>query len=288
MQNRNKVLMIIVAVLLCLTLISTSMLSGVFAKYVTEDGHGFKAIRLKAFGISLTVDPSALANAGATVGDPVKTDEEISVLVENLQLVPGYILDDALHISVTGTPRVNAELKITCEIINPYENEENYFPQSTSGVADTYFMPLGFTYSTNPDPDISLPAPANLHYIAYPWHNRTANGADEADATKTDDGIEEMIIRNLAASDAINATYARTSAYEDANNNRFCTKSFTAGTKISGSIESFYIGFVWPKVCSKTGLSSLTAENVDLMSTWAAENVEDGITIKFTFHIEQQ
>ena len=275
MQNRNKVLMIIVAVLLCLTLISTSMLSGVFAKYSTENGHKFNAIRLKAFGITLTVDPSALANVGATVGDPVKTDEEISVLVENLQLVPGYILDDALHISVTGTPRVNAELKITCEIISPYENEKNYFPQSTSGVAATYFMPIGFTYSTNPNPDITLPEPKSLHYISYPWHKKTA------------DEVEEIVIRNLALPTAIDATYETTSEYVDSDNNRFCTKSFTKGTKISGSIESFYIGFDWPKECYKTG-ASLAKENVDLMSTWAANNVTEGITVKFTFHIEQQ
>lgn len=285
MQNRNKVLMIIVAILLCLTLISTSMLSGVFAKYVIEDGHGFKAIRLKAFGISLTLDPSALENAGATVSTSNGADKEVSILIDNLQLVPGDILDDALHISVAGTPRVNAKFTLTCEINNPFEDPNNYFPQSTSGVADTYFMPLGFTYSTSPNPDISLPAPADLTYIAYPWHNRTANGADEDDASKTDDGIEEMIIGNLASE--IGAIYSRDANFEDSNDNRFCTKSFTAGTAITGSITNFYIGFVWPKECNKTGLTSLTKENVDLMSTWAAEKGE-GITIKFTFHIEQE
>ena len=75
------------------------MLSGVFAKYVSQDNVGYQ-IKLKKFGITLTLDPSALENAGATVTTPVDTNKEVSILIDNLQLVPGDILDDALRIKV--------------------------------------------------------------------------------------------------------------------------------------------------------------------------------------------
>ena len=54
MRKRNKILMIIVSVLLCLTLISFCCLSNIFAKYTTQKDRKF-VMNLQKYGITLEV-----------------------------------------------------------------------------------------------------------------------------------------------------------------------------------------------------------------------------------------
>ena len=55
MQKRNKILMIIVSTLLCLTLISSNILSGIYAKYATKSERIFSDISLKQFGVTVNM-----------------------------------------------------------------------------------------------------------------------------------------------------------------------------------------------------------------------------------------
>ena len=115
MHKRDKVLMIIVSILLCLTLISTSMLSWVFAKYASEDGNGYK-IKLKKFGADVTVEVMTdNLPEGATYQNTTPTsvaNKSISYTISGLKMGPDDTLSEIIHFNFSGTANVYCQLKI--------------------------------------------------------------------------------------------------------------------------------------------------------------------------------
>jgi hypothetical protein len=118
MRKVNKILMATVSILLCLVLISTSVVSGIFAKFAINN-KGSAIASLKAFGatLTMTVDETKLKKAGATV----KTDEDKqnvtkSVTITGLKMAPGVELDKIINIELTGTPTVNCRFKLDIDL----------------------------------------------------------------------------------------------------------------------------------------------------------------------------
>lgn len=61
MQKLNKTMMRIISALLCLVLLSTSILSGIFAKYVVQKSADFGSIAFKKWGITVTANSNLAA-----------------------------------------------------------------------------------------------------------------------------------------------------------------------------------------------------------------------------------
>lgn len=61
MQKLNKTMMRIIAALLCLVLLSTSILSGIFAKYVVQKSADFGSVAFKKWGITVTANSNLAA-----------------------------------------------------------------------------------------------------------------------------------------------------------------------------------------------------------------------------------
>lgn len=148
MKKTNRVIMVIVAVLLTLVLLSTSLVSGIFAKYVVSKD-ATTVVSFKRFGIQLnivkgedfatgmTMDPdtSVLANAG-----------EASVTVTGVQLAPGDILDEIVRFEVSvvsgSKVSVNTKIKVKAELVSA----TNLAGSSTD---TNWYLPIEFTATKN-------------------------------------------------------------------------------------------------------------------------------------------
>ena len=290
MKNRkkaNKILMITVSILLCLVLISSCMLSGIYAKYTVSQAAGVGVATIKPFGveISMTIDDAKLAAVGATV-EIEEGYASYTVTITNLQMVPGDALYDALKVSVTGTPSVPVEFKMACSVdyawqkVNGKTDGTYVVPADISKyTSDTYLMPLGFTIhldgecKTNDGNDKSVDvAEDNVTDICRPWHN------------KTPDEIEDAIIRN-AANKIFNAGFKTTDLAPVENGCSYYAKSYVAGTEITGNVKKgFYLGVRWPLTFSKQ-LNSKTLD-YDKIATHLSEQAAP-ITITYTFSLTQ-
>ena len=98
MRRANKILMATVAILLCLVLITTSVLSGVFAKFAIKK-NTTTTIKLEKFGVTLALNTTT-GLEGKIVGESsaqVNDGESITVTVSNAKIGPGdfyYIFFD--------------------------------------------------------------------------------------------------------------------------------------------------------------------------------------------------
>jgi hypothetical protein len=127
MRKVNKILMATVSILLCLVLISTSVVSGIFAKFAINN-KGKATASLKAFGVTLdmTVAEQKLKDAGATVVT-AEDDESItkSVTITGLKMAPGESIMDAVKINISGTAGVRLKVVIEPKVLydrSAYEN----------------------------------------------------------------------------------------------------------------------------------------------------------------------
>ncbi len=265
MRRANKILMATVAVLLCLVLISTSIVSGVFARFaITKKAE--TTVKLERFGVEIKLSSVQLASYEDKT-KAIKKGDSVSMTFSGIQLAQGEGFDEALHVEVTGKPSVNVALKITCQ----FEYDEDDYKIPASMVADiqedTYFMPLGFT--------IKKPN-GSSEDVCYPWHNKDSNE------------IEDAIIRNTA-NELFDAKYSTSKpAPTDDNGNSYHSESYYAGNEITGMVNDFYLGFFWPDSYKKTSNPELTAAEVDAAATYLSEKDElSDIKFTYTFSIVQ-
>ena len=158
-RKANKILMATVAILLCLVLISTSVVSGIFARYVIQKQASVK-MNIEAFGVTLSVSTTV---SGATVNatknkkldysTAEKLSDSLNIEISNLQMAPGDKFYDALRVQITDTPNVPIIFRMSCRI----EYTTNDYK-----VGNTYYMPLGYTIQTgNVRTDLCYPYKEN-------------------------------------------------------------------------------------------------------------------------------
>ena len=132
-KNFSKTIMVILAVLLTLVLISTSTVSGIFAKYVVEK-NATTIVSLKKFGVKLAMSTgSDYSKAGASLNTDL-SDSTISVTVDNIQLVPGDSFPDIIRFtaSVNGTVSVNTRIKVKAVVNTNEDVDVNKFKIGTT------------------------------------------------------------------------------------------------------------------------------------------------------------
>jgi hypothetical protein len=151
MRKVNKMLMATVSILLCLVLISTSVVSGIYAKFVTTKS-GNATVSLKAFGVTLRVSPGTNLPAG-TVVSPTQIDANtLSVTVTGVRLAPGDFVDDVVIFQVGGAPNVQ---KVDFKLVVDISNDSSYYLGNATllpgitGIGNAqYYSPIGFTAKT--------------------------------------------------------------------------------------------------------------------------------------------
>lgn len=271
MRKVNRILMATIAVLLSLVLITTSVVSGIFAKFVISK-EATVSMNLEQFGVTLTITPdSALTAAGATV-TPNITDNT-AVIEANIPMAIGDAFYNAFKVQVTGKPNTDVKFIMTCHI--EYDDSTNGAFTVESGIGGlknaTRYMPLGYTICFKEKGD-------GFVYVCRPYHNHDSNG------------IEEVVVRNVAKR-LLDITYADLDAttgtktpYDSTKKDYYLETEFAKNKDISGNVKNFYLGFDWPHQYNSYPSSNVS--NADKIVTRLSEKATN-ITIKYTFRIEQ-
>lgn len=106
-MKKNKTLRF-AAILLVVTMLSTCVVSGTFAKYVTE-AEGSASARVAKWGVQLSITGDNFAMEYAN------TDEAVTVKATEYVVAPGTSsedLDADIAFAITGTPEVTTQIKV--------------------------------------------------------------------------------------------------------------------------------------------------------------------------------
>ena len=268
MRKANKILMATVAILLCLVLISTSVVSGIFAKFIITKSVSTK-MYFEKFDVKIEVTPdpnSTLATNNSATVKTEKVDGVLTASVTGLQMVPSDDLLNVFNVKVTGTPNVDVNFKMVCEII--YDTAAYTVKPSDVNVSGytsaKYFMPIGFK--------IYYPSTEKISNVCNPWHD------------KTGDALEEIVMRNSVNSIFDTSYTTSNTVPKDDSNNYYYERTYTEGVGISGKVNDFNICVYTPKTFTRTSAPQI---NMDEISTYIADNVDSDISIKFYFSIVQ-
>ena len=273
-RKANKILMATVAILLCLVLISTSVVSGIFARYVIQKQASVK-MNIEAFGVTLSVSTTV---SGATVNatknkkldysTAEKLSDSLNIEISNLQMAPGDEFFDALRVQITNSPNVPIIFRMSCRI--EYDTTK-YVYNSKS------YMPLGYTmHFGNVDNNID---------ICYPYKENT-------DGSKLGEIVVRNIYNNLYGTNYTEGDKPNDVIFQDTETSDWCfVKSYAAGSSgdnilaADAKARDFYLGFDFP---DKGRNGNNKGIDRDAIATALSENAAGSqIKIIFSFTIEQ-
>lgn len=279
MQKKNRILRGIIATVLCLTLVSSCLVSGVFAKYVKTYNTSAN-ITFKQMGVTLS-----MALDGVT--GEVENDGNVSLTatIPSLKIGPGDQIYDAIKISVTGTSNVPVDIKMTCKVV--YPDGKDYDENGVAEYGNAYvsnskcYMPIGFSCKAYGD---TKPVAA-----CYSWQNKNSSQ------------VSEIIIRNVAE-EVFNKTYKSSNSTEVKDDDDkgtgawYYQEHFNKGTNFSNTINEFAIGMYWPYeygtdidvLAVETGRTPPTT-SVDVYDKMAVEfaSKDASISLVYTISITQ-
>ena len=293
MKKANKILMMAVAILLSLVLISTSIVSGIFAKFVIIKSEGFVA-KIERFGVDISLIPNttALENAGADVESTVDVEgNTISVSVTNLKMIPGMDLSDAFKIKFSGTTNVDVDVSI--DFCFDYSIADFSVPANVGEVsATTYFMPIGLKFGAyyNSSPVIA----SNYIYDGdsvktnniTPYHHQGQKNAETFYAK----GIQNLIDVTAASrsctvhTDITDYAISKTFYVNDDISDDILFYADTDTAK-DNPINEFVFGFDWPNDYASEDYDK---DTLDLVGTYlASKQYEKTISFTYTIKLEQ-
>ncbi len=308
MKKANKILMAAVAILLCLVLISTSILSGVFAKFVHQRAMD-ASMTFKKLGVTVTMsaetDRTALEAAGATINTEVKNGKSGSITISDLKMRPGVVAPRAVKFEFTGTPQVPVQVKITPTITydskvhttteakdsagNVTATYYNYYvPANTivqsiandgtiTYMPETYFMPLGFNFSSNS-------AELDKNLVLSPW--MSSSNKDEVNATAISNAITQGIagengrFKGSSASTSAPSVNGNVITLGTFAENKAITFNINSGTTLECFCMGFYYPLDWPSA------TSTDKEKYDKISTYIAEHTDPDCTVTISYTVD--
>ncbi len=275
MRRANKILMATVAILLCLVLITTSVVSGVFAKYAIKK-QASTSVGIEKFGVKveLNYDPNFVAAIGgedALKNATASTGDSIAVTINRLNIVPGTSFREAIKVKITGDPTVKVKISIFPDAT---WNDTQFLVDAGVGGLETptKVVPIGFTMSGY-DKDGVCTIPSS--YIANPG---LASGTEKTSAT----GISNKVDMTLTTSTDPDSVYKIFDPQDSA------TKQIVFYSDADGAaVNEFALGFEWP--FELIGHSKYSVEEFDEISTWLAANKADKayFTMNYIVKIEQ-
>ena len=149
-MKKNK-MMRIASVLLVAVLLTTSIISGTFAKYVTE-GSVSDLARVAKFGVVVSAENDLFSKTYALDDTDAEDDEDgFSVVSTEKVVAPGTKSDDAnpFKITVTGTPEVDVIVTIKIDDCKDVWLQQGWFSDPTGAGENFYnasvYYPVVFT-----------------------------------------------------------------------------------------------------------------------------------------------
>lgn len=210
MRKVNKIMMATVSVLLALVLLTTSILSGVYAKFMETDTASIKAAGFKALGVSvdLTFDEAKISKHDITVSpsyedaenkeeaiEADKKDGQYTVTLSGVRLAPGDNLDDLVKFHVYGTP--NVDVKVNIDVDVSYDVASFTLAKDAGNLKDgDVYVPLYFTLGLGEDSsekmNIYVPRAieaSKANVTAYGDEIECTMFYNKSDAFPTNDGV---------------------------------------------------------------------------------------------------
>ena len=282
MRNRNKILMIVVSLLLCLTLISSCFVSSIYARFLKKSTHS-TTVSFKKFDITVDVNTDFPNTARVTVVDDQttlkNTNEYITkvIQIQNLRMTPGDVYNNDVQFTFSGTPSVDVNVIIDVDVA--YTSDDFKVPSGVGGLtaAETIYFPINLTYGRKVGNTWTRCG-------AHTTSRITAIGAD----VWGDNYIEQQYMTQVnnyfrnphtnaqGTLDTSTADYSSTWTFEKGKEVYFTDSS-------NNSITGIAFGFEWP--LDYTTSSNNT--NWNLRETHIANN-EPTLTVTFSVTIEQK
>ena len=295
MKKANKILMASVAILLSLVLITTSVVSGVFAKFAIRK-NTTTTMKLEKFGVTLALNTTT-GLEGKIVGESsaqVNDGESVTVTVSNAKIGPGdfyYILFD-----IGGTPTCDTLMKINVDIDYtpahysltreaPKESDSAGETEEgeTKAPITTYYMPIGFTFDTKTTSN--PPTITTATYVSDPWKQSTS--INDVSATTLENSIATAIKNRVTTPTGDKCTVS----------NNTVTLELSKGTALrsgnvkfdNANVRYIYMGFAWPFEYGDTDSKKSEYDELctDLIKEIKKNNAK-GISITYTITLEQK
>ena len=305
MRKVNKILMSAVAILLCLVLITTSVVSGIFARF-TIYKKSETSVSFQSFGVNVTVSKNPDQKyKDLVVVETNKKGDSITMAIDNIPLNCGSDYSDLIKIKFDGVPTVKVKVSLVFHLNFNNSSEGTYTPKIPAGVGslDTikYCMPLGFTFAANDGSGASV---IGNTYVQDPWYCYSDGNPSNTLEQYIRNGVSAKIkvtkemfttIPNSQASTGNDYGFSATFDPNDkttgpdvkTNGIHFhpLNESVEDTTKI---IKEFVFGFAWPLDWPPEGVENTTGYDYDALSLYLAQNA-DGKPIKiwYTVKIEQ-
>lgn len=266
MRKINKIMMITVSILLTLVLITSSVVSGTFAKYASS-GQSSATARVAKWGAVVEITANRPEGVTGTDGDA------IIFSTDALKMGPGSDYSNLMTVKFSGTAEVRLKVKIAVDV--EFDESTMKIPANVakSGApADQYkyFSPMGTTFDAKKGETALTGAKS---YLSSPWFEKPANSQDMAIA------LENAIVNGFKDNAGFTA------------NGSTAEKEFAPNAPISFPIDdnqvadTFVLGFDWPT----NHTDSTTGYDYGKIATYIADTfVEDAsLSITYTVTVEQ-
>ena len=274
MRKANKILMATVAILLCLVLISTSVVSGVFAKFAINKTAMVEKAKLKQFGLTVGLYGTSSGDAGLkTFADNgggsynsntnMNEGKNIVAVAKDFKIGDGDECKNAVKFVISGTPITAAKLNIKIDLVYTADNfkiTKNDFHEL--GVDEKYYMPLGFSFGGT----------SSCGYVAGPWIS-----SDDVDIS-SDDALENYIATQMAEKIVIGDTNTKNKNVTGNVISLEFTEDKAPNFTVDSTKNTFFMGFGWPD-------SSQYPDYAEI-STFLAEQMSS-MQIIYTVWVEQ-
>lgn len=295
MKKVNKIMMAIVAILLSLVLISTSLVSGIFAKFVIKKDASVK-VTFKNLGVTLYVfGSSGLKDVANDIEVEQLNGSSATVTLKGVNIKPGDVKNGVINFALDGTLNLDAYLttKVKVNLDDKFIMSDDKFESLDT---DTAYMPLIFKVCTFADKDVDM-----NNGIIYDANNDgvadyVTEGLTVTESTDYDGDIKKQLEINLqeaicgeidkATHNTFLQSYETDSDGASIGNAKGVAKDAT--TFFQNNTNGVSIGLEWPLGDSSDASDEAALRNI--MDTYLAEQFEADeipITITFTFILEQ-
>lgn len=287
MRKIKKIMIITVAVLLVLTLVSSCLVSGIFAKYTTKKTASAQML-FEQFGVGLAVELplgiDTLTELGATVTTAdnnesyanLKKGGVYKVTIDNLPIGPGDDYRKLVKFTFSGNANVPVRISVTTDI--SYNDTNFTVPSGVGGLAeDTISIPINFwctAYNGSTVVEYTTETDGFSCGDPFPGANTSA--------TARANNVANNLRKNIDFSG-----YSGNVAYKDfspsVDNGKIVfhprNKNKTSQVDTSKEIYSMEMGYQWPFV---------TGENASAKETYIVQhNTNPSISITYTVSIVQ-
>ena len=229
MRKINKIMMITVSILLTLVLITSSVVSGTFAKYASS-GQSSATARVAKWGAVVEITANRPEGVIGTDGDA------IIFSTDALKMGPGSDYSDLMTVKFSGTAEVKLKVKITVDVEfdeSTMKIPANVAKSDAPANQYKYFSPMGTTFYAKKGETALTDAKS---YLSSPWFEKPENSSNMAIA------LENAIVKGFEENAEFKAV-GSTAEKEFAPNESI---SFTINNQEDQEADTFVLGFEWP------------------------------------------